>query len=353
MDTRQDWDARADAYVRQVEVELSRVDHPRRAQVLQDVRAHLDEIYADIDEGERTPEAFAQAIERMGPPEEYAELLADGQFTGSRRSRRRRFVIGFVTVLVLLTAYFFLWTNPAGRSITLRLLGLNWSATPFFSKGGFAGLEPGMTIGEVRDAIGYPLWRHAWVGREDEVLWKYTTVPFDSAPSYTEYIVVFSRTSRKVLRTKTVTVHTGGETDRPEWISTASGSFTLKAGKRRKELRTSDTQPYLLVRYSGGYSSVAYAVENVAKRARRLTESLPPESIEVLNLYTEGRPHFSEHVSELFKVISPPLPENASYYGAVYKSGRFYFLPPIYSGAEEELWREDQEWLVRRLVLGS
>ena len=155
METRQDWAAKADEYLKRVEAAISHVDHPRKKQVLQDLRMHLDQMYADIEESQRTPEAFAEAIERTGPPEEYAELLFDDQLSRARRTRWRIPAIILAAVTVAVAAYAFLWTKPAGRCSTLRTLGRDWSASPFFSRAGFSQIEPGMTASQVRDAIGY------------------------------------------------------------------------------------------------------------------------------------------------------------------------------------------------------
>jgi hypothetical protein len=70
------WQRLAADYVRKVEKALSAVDHPRKEEVLADLRAHLHRRFEDLTSEERTPARLSALVEEMGPPEEYAELLA-------------------------------------------------------------------------------------------------------------------------------------------------------------------------------------------------------------------------------------------------------------------------------------
>ena len=79
-DARTTWEKLSADYVRRVEKALSAVDHPRKEEVLGDLRAHLQRRHDELASEERTPARLSLLIEEMGPPEEYAELLApEGQ----------------------------------------------------------------------------------------------------------------------------------------------------------------------------------------------------------------------------------------------------------------------------------
>ena len=74
---RETWEALTSEYIRKVERSLAQVDHPRKKEVLEDLRDHLERRYADMPTDERTPEKFDEAIAEMDAPEEYAELLVN------------------------------------------------------------------------------------------------------------------------------------------------------------------------------------------------------------------------------------------------------------------------------------
>lgn len=69
------WRMMRDEYLRQIEAELTAVHHPRKKELLADVRDHLEQRFEDLAEGDRTDRQFQQIFEEMGPAEEYAELL--------------------------------------------------------------------------------------------------------------------------------------------------------------------------------------------------------------------------------------------------------------------------------------
>lgn len=71
------WQKLKDGYLKQVEQALAATDHPKRAEVLRDVEAHLEQKYAELAAEQRNWEGYQQIITEMGPPEEYAELLTE------------------------------------------------------------------------------------------------------------------------------------------------------------------------------------------------------------------------------------------------------------------------------------
>jgi len=347
----QTWKDIASAYLRAVEQALSKVDHPRRGEVLENLRAHLEESYNALPPDKRTPQDLHLLVESMGPPEDYAILLSETPASPPRRALLRLAVLCLAVALISVLLYAIFWVNTDVRGVVLNATGANWSAPPFFNKAGFARITPGMTADEVRDAIGYPLSRYSVVGREDESRWEFTTVAYNSASSYNSYTVVFSRTSGKVLRTEKQGVITDGVLPRPVWSMTIEGDFTLTASDgSSKVLRKSDPNTYLIVPYSDGYKTIERSVGVTTEHIQRLTGSLKPGGVEVLHLYSGRRSEeFSAYVSEFFTATSPSVPRDPSYYGFVYKAGEVYFLPLVYSGSNADVWRQDQEWLVKKL----
>ncbi len=71
-----DWKKLKARYLRDVRKILSRTKHPHAREILDDVESHLDRRYAELDPRKRTAQGFSALIERMGPPTDYAELLA-------------------------------------------------------------------------------------------------------------------------------------------------------------------------------------------------------------------------------------------------------------------------------------
>ena len=69
------WRDMRDEYIRQIEAELTAVHHPRKKELVADVRDHLDRKYNDLPQSDRTGRRFRRIFEEMGPAEEYAELL--------------------------------------------------------------------------------------------------------------------------------------------------------------------------------------------------------------------------------------------------------------------------------------
>ena len=80
------WDALKAKYLHQVERALSSVRHPRRKEVLEDVRCHLEQRFAELEPDRQTWENFQAIITEMGPASDYAELLDAGQTPAHRNS---------------------------------------------------------------------------------------------------------------------------------------------------------------------------------------------------------------------------------------------------------------------------
>lgn len=65
-------------YLNKVEKALSSVKHPHMAEVVEDVRSHLDQRFKALGPDEQTRENLQAIITQMGPASDYAELLSQG-----------------------------------------------------------------------------------------------------------------------------------------------------------------------------------------------------------------------------------------------------------------------------------
>lgn len=95
MNGEQQWQDVKESYLRQIEKSLAQTDHPRRSEILSNVREHLDEKYTTLPPDQRNWEGYQQIITEMGPPEDYAELL-----TEERTAERSRFGINEVLAII-------------------------------------------------------------------------------------------------------------------------------------------------------------------------------------------------------------------------------------------------------------
>ncbi|MCE5187339.1 MAG: hypothetical protein LLF76_14565 [Planctomycetaceae bacterium] len=77
MNAKQQWQNVKEGYLKQIEKELAKIDHPKRAEILSSVGEHLDQKYAQLQDRQRNWEGYQQIITEMGPPEDYAELLTE------------------------------------------------------------------------------------------------------------------------------------------------------------------------------------------------------------------------------------------------------------------------------------
>ena len=75
----QQWQKLKHNYLKEVEQALASIDHPKSSEVLRDVDDHLERKYTELPAKQRNWEGYQQIITEMGPPEEYAELLAEEQ----------------------------------------------------------------------------------------------------------------------------------------------------------------------------------------------------------------------------------------------------------------------------------
>ena len=71
------WDNLKAEYLSQAEKAIVAVEHPRKKEVIEDVKAHLDRRFSELNPEQKTKENFQRIISEMGPPSDYAELLGE------------------------------------------------------------------------------------------------------------------------------------------------------------------------------------------------------------------------------------------------------------------------------------
>lgn len=103
----QQWQEIKANYLKLIEKSLAKVDHPRRSEILGNVREHLDSKYAELSPEKKNWESFQQIITEMGPPEEYADLLFEESSVPIRKQLyvTERLTIVFLAGLIGIISY--------------------------------------------------------------------------------------------------------------------------------------------------------------------------------------------------------------------------------------------------------
>lgn len=132
------WESVKTDYLLEVEKALSSVRHPRKREVLEDVRSHLDRRFAELKPDEQIWENFQAIITEMGPASDYAELL-ESDTTATARGTRQKHVL-WVTLVVsvvviaitLLTLAVFPKVSEADRRLASLISELSDPNAPRF-----------------------------------------------------------------------------------------------------------------------------------------------------------------------------------------------------------------------------
>ena len=351
------WERVSSEYVRNVERALAQVKHPRKAKVIEDVRAHLDEAYRNIQPDRHTPEEFQAVVERMGPPEDYADLLADEPCPAGRHWSLKHVLSLLALAAVPIAAYVLLWGSPWGKSRTLWLLGRGYSAPPFFTVEGFQTIKPGMSAAQVRDTLGYPFRRDIMAGSENEARWIYSDVPFKGARMREEFRVFISQWDKSVLRTEkfecTVAATDGPDLVPPRDLAAVPGPVTLsRPDGSKRVLGTADAGMYFITcDVESRPRELRELFEYGEKRARDLLAAAGVTNAEVIHVYSGGRADaYAAALPQAYTGWSlSQMPDRM----AIHAQGKTYFVPPVFSGLCAEDFQEDQVWLVKKLSQGA
>ncbi len=95
------WQDLEAAYLGKVEKALSSVKHPHIAEVLEDVRSHLDQRFTALGLDEQTRENFQAIIAQMGPASDYAELLSRDTVASSPRAWRKYMLLAGLAIVII------------------------------------------------------------------------------------------------------------------------------------------------------------------------------------------------------------------------------------------------------------
>jgi hypothetical protein len=102
-------------YLRQVEKVLSSVKSPRVKQVIEDIRLHLDQRFAELEPGRRSAENLQAIITEMGSPSDYAELLASDIAPPSWKAWRK-YLLGAGSAAIIIVAAILLTTTVSWQA---------------------------------------------------------------------------------------------------------------------------------------------------------------------------------------------------------------------------------------------
>lgn len=360
-------------YIKRVSDVLRQTGHPGLNEVLDDLREHLEEL--TINEGE--PESLDELEERLGTPEEYAENLAPA--TGHRMKplmRRRIFWIWVSVIMVMILISVTVVMNRHHIAAHYRTaLGKNFDANPFFNLERMRNLKVGASASEIRDALGYPFHRRTFVGHENELDWEYTRVPNRYSPYYTRTELVTDIDEMRLIRVEiNENMHMSANPDDqiinpPQSINVGTISFTRHNGQDLV-VKPSDEKVYVIC---GGKSieSESDLSETAFKESEAFVSAtwkdIPRERIRFIHIVGLAGPNHKQ----LYKLVKELPPDNPIYLGIVnpsvhkklvsalhwsytllYSNGILYQYPPLFTGTPQikESYREDQNWLMHRLL---
>jgi len=103
MREKETWNNAKTEYLRQVEKALSSVKHPRKEQVLEDVRTHMEQRAADFEQSRLAHEDIHSIIAEMGPASDYAELL-DPESSARKQNIRWIHILSITVAAVIIAA---------------------------------------------------------------------------------------------------------------------------------------------------------------------------------------------------------------------------------------------------------
>jgi hypothetical protein len=115
---RSQWREVKNNYLNQIREKLTFLDHPRRSEILNNVKEHLERKYAELDPGNRTWESFQQIILDMGPPADYATLMCDDiRAIGCSRFNWKTLInVIFVTIVLALGTCLIIYIQKTTQS---------------------------------------------------------------------------------------------------------------------------------------------------------------------------------------------------------------------------------------------
>ena len=107
------WESTRDSYLRQVKEALVDAKYPGSKSILEEVRQHLEQRYAELPTEKRNWESYQAIITEMGPSSDYVDLLGIGKLK-RRIVTWRRIAIAVPIILVLLGYAWYKGLIPLG-----------------------------------------------------------------------------------------------------------------------------------------------------------------------------------------------------------------------------------------------
>jgi hypothetical protein len=151
------WESLVAGYLRQVENSLADVGHPSCKAIVDEVRAHLEQRYADLPAEKRNWDGYQETITEMGPPSDYAELLS------TEKVRRRIVTWPRIAIAVLLLLSLLFWGGYVGM-IT-------------------SGFNLGPTVYSIPDSSSPVAVPHTGFETDPRLVGEWTSVGFVSSPA--------------------------------------------------------------------------------------------------------------------------------------------------------------------------
>ncbi len=111
------WESTKSNYLREVERVLTVAKYPSSKGIIEEVRLHLEQRYAELPAEKRNWDGFQQVITEMGPPSDYADLLGVGRLK-KRIITWRRIAVGVPVILVVLAYGIYRGIIPLGPTVT-------------------------------------------------------------------------------------------------------------------------------------------------------------------------------------------------------------------------------------------
>jgi len=386
-----------EGYLKRVAAALKETGHPRRSEVLDDLREHLEAIARESAE----PIALEQLIERFGTPEEYAESLAPAE--GARRKpwhqrRRVRFAVFAAAALVLFILAGSLTFFPDRYSLKAHFreaTGRNFSApSPFFDLETALALDPGTEGQAIRDAIGYPFKRYRgtteegkryapgadWyqnTANENEVIWEYTSPVEAESPFYTVCNVITDAAER-LIRVDSFRAHVSynvrDKVFRYPTFFEGKSAYFERPEETKLILRPSEPGVYVITNLTVPHGDSIQ--EKLAERQAEVNAALDGIPLDQLHFVYEvgtgadpyvglGGPYTDAY--EEFRRDLAKLPADAPVYNVtarqfvgsawlgaitIYHRGTLYALPIPVSETSPlaNATRRDTQWLLRKLL---
>lgn len=299
----------------------------------------------------------------------------------SRGSGWWKRALGIVLLLLVAPVTLYLSLNRHSIGADIRVAqDRNFYATPFFDLDRFRELKPGMTEAQIRDALGYPLRYEVreYPGRsweDNEVYWLYTAPPSADSPHYTSAELVTDSKTGKLYRTEIKEYHMK-QNDRVPLrspVTVNAGRISVSRGEETLRMRPESDEVYVILTGMRVDSADDLRDENLREREAFVTSTwkdLPRDNIHFVHMVSPDGditwPELNGLLAELptdspiYSDYGMPIhafenrgapPENVVHDVVLYCKGTLYHYPEIYGPQDiERYYREDQNWLMHRLV---